>query len=139
MCEVSESGSKRIDPASLIDSVVNGAIATGLLSRGEKIISRWHYRAGYGYPVPGLLRDPALEHIIPEFERHDVYSRGRFGIWKYEVSNQDHSFMQGVEVVERTLFGRAEITAMDAETANAKKHPWPFEVWQKPEFTWAIA
>jgi hypothetical protein len=39
-----------------------------------------------------------------------VYSRGRFGAWKYEVGNMDHSFMQGVEVVERIFTGKTEIT-----------------------------
>jgi hypothetical protein len=39
-----------------------------------------------------------------------VFSRGRFGAWKYEVSNQDHSLMQGVEVVNRLITGTAERT-----------------------------
>ena len=95
--------------------------------KSEDIISTWSYRAGYGYPTPGLQRDGALAEIIPYFENHDVYSRGRFGLWKYEVSNQDHSFMQGVEIVEHLVKDKPEITAKDANLANSKKHPWPFE------------
>jgi protoporphyrinogen oxidase len=130
MCEVSESDSRAVNRKSLIDSVVDGAVATGLVKDAGKILSRWSYRAAYGYPVPGLKRDAALEQLLPEFERFGVYSRGRFGLWKYEVSNQDHSFMQGVEIVERLVGGRREITAVDANLANGKKHPWPFELWE---------
>lgn len=129
MCEVSESARRPIDQRSLVDSVIDGAVATGLLEDPRQIVSRWSYRASYGYPVPGLERDEALAQILPEFEQFGVHSRGRFGLWRYEVSNQDHSFMQGVEIVERILNDRQEMTASDADAVNSKKHPWPFEAW----------
>jgi hypothetical protein len=47
-----------------------------------------------------------------------VYSRGRFGSWRYEISNQDHAFMQGVEVVRRILFDLHEETFGNAGTVN---------------------
>ena len=129
MCEVSESEDKPVEQATLMEAVIQGALNTKLISNRDEIVSTWSYRAAYGYPTPGLHRDEALAEIIPHFEKHDVYSRGRFGLWKYEVSNQDHSFMQGVEVVEHLINGCPEITAKDANYANSKKHPWPFERW----------
>jgi protoporphyrinogen oxidase len=129
MCEVSESRYQPVNQQSLTESVIDGALATGLVKDARKILSRWSYRAAYGYPVPGLQRDETLARLLPEFERFGIYSRGRFGLWKYEVSNQDHSFMQGVEIVERIVSGRAELTSVDADTVNSKKHPWPFELW----------
>jgi protoporphyrinogen oxidase len=134
MAEVSESPHKPVDKDSLLEQVIQGALKTKLIQDRKEIVSTWSYRAHHGYPTPGLHRDEALAEINPFFEKHDVYSRGRFGLWKYEVSNQDHSFMQGVELVERLLHGREEITAFDPNHANAKKHPWPFERWQvQPE------
>jgi protoporphyrinogen oxidase len=131
MCEVSESPHKRVDQASLVENVIQGARNARLVDKSDEIVSVWTYRAKYGYPTPSLHRDEALEAIIPFFEDRGVYSRGRFGLWKYEVSNQDHSFMQGVEVVERLLSDRTEITGSDPNHANSKKHPWPFERWQQ--------
>jgi protoporphyrinogen oxidase len=130
MAEVSESPYKPVNQATLEEDVVDGLLATRLIDRREDIVSLWKYRAGYGYPTPGLKRDAVLADVIPFFEAHDVYSRGRFGLWKYEVGNQDHSFMQGVEVVERLLSGLPEVTAPNPNLANSKKHPWPFEAWQ---------
>jgi protoporphyrinogen oxidase len=129
MAEVSESPHKPVDQGRLLEQVIEGLLATRLIGRREDIVSTWKYRAGYGYPTPGLERDAALDEIVPFFESRGVYSRGRFGLWKYEVSNQDHSFMQGVEVVERLLNGRPEITAQNHALANSRKHPWPFEIW----------
>lgn len=129
MLEVSESPDKPVNREGLMEEVIRGALNTRLIGSRDEIVSTWSHRAHYGYPTPGLHRDEALAELIPFFEGHDVYSRGRFGLWKYEVSNQDHSFMQGVEVVERLVNGRKEITAFDAGHANSKKHPWPFERW----------
>ena len=130
MAEVSESPYKPVDQERMLEEVIEGLLATRLIERREDIISTWKYRAGYGYPTPGLHRDAALAEILPFFESKSVYSRGRFGLWKYEVSNQDHSFMQGVEIAERLLKGRTEITAQNPNLANSKKHPWPFDLWK---------
>jgi protoporphyrinogen oxidase len=131
MAEVSESPDKPVNHATLLDEVVEGAIRAKLVPDRDAIVSTWSYRAAHGYPTPGLHRDEVLATILPFFERHEVYSRGRFGAWKYEVSNQDHSFMQGVEIVERLLHGRPEITVADPAHANSKRHPWPFERWEQ--------
>lgn len=134
MAEVSESHHKPVDHQGLLEEVIQGAMNTRLIERRDDIVSTWSYRASYGYPTPGVHRDEALAELIPFYEGNGVYSRGRFGLWKYEVSNQDHSFMQGVEVVDRLVRGLPEITAADPNYANSKKHPWPFERWTTGAF-----
>jgi UDP-galactopyranose mutase len=129
MAEVSESPQKLVDQETIFEEVVQGLINTKLIDDARCIVSRWRYRAEYGYPIPSLQRDGALETIVPWLETHHVYSRGRFGLWKYEVSNQDHAFMQGVEIAERLINGRIEQTAFDAGYINGRKHPWPFDRW----------
>jgi len=128
MTETSESEHKPVDHKALVQQTIDGLRNTQLLN-GEEIVSTWSYRAKYGYPTPGLDRDRALGQILPALEADNIYSRGRFGAWKYEVSNQDHSFMQGLEVVERILHEQPEITCRDPNYANSKKHPFPFERW----------
>ncbi|HET9317532.1 MAG TPA: FAD-dependent oxidoreductase [Vicinamibacteria bacterium] len=103
MAEVCETPHRPVDAESLPRRVVDALIADGLLSAGTPVVSLWHRREGHGYPTPFLGRDAALARIRPELERHRVFSRGRFGAWLYEVSNQDHSFMQGVELADRLL------------------------------------
>jgi protoporphyrinogen oxidase len=129
MAEVSESRFKPVARETLIAEVIAGLRAVKLIEPEDKVVSTWSHRAPYGYPIPGINRDEALARIIPHFEQHQVFSRGRFGGWKYEVSNQDHSFMQGVEVAERLVAGHPEITFPDPAHANSKKHPFPYERW----------
>jgi hypothetical protein len=59
----------------------------------------------YTYPIPSLERDKALRTVHPWLESKNISSRGRFGAWRYEVGNMDHSVAQGVEWVNRVVLG----------------------------------
>ena len=48
-------------------------------------------------------------------------SRGRFGAWKYEVSDQDHCLAQGVEWVDHVLSGSPETTLQQPDVVNARR------------------
>jgi UDP-galactopyranose mutase len=60
------------------------------------------------YPIPSVGRDAALGTIQPWLREHDIWSRGRFGAWLYEIGNMDHSTMQGVEFVDHVVLGEPE-------------------------------
>lgn len=110
MTEVSFSGHKPEDQAGHLDRAVAGLAASGLLEPGEqsRVVSTWEARLDYAYPIPCLDRDAALAVIQPALEARDVFSRGRFGGFRYEVGNMDHSVMQGVQWAERMVLGRPE-------------------------------
>jgi len=110
ICETSESPVKPVNRATVVEDTIKGAITTGLISSADQVVSRWFYTAEYGYPTPSLERDEALAVLFPALESVDVFSRGRFGAWRYEVSNQDHSLMQGVEWVNFIVRGEPEKT-----------------------------
>lgn len=121
MAEVSHSRHRPVDDARVEDEVTRGLIATKLLPEDAEVVSLWNLRADRGYPVPALGRNEALAAILPALEEHDIYSRGRFGAWKYEVGNMDHSAMQGVEVVDRLLSGGREPTLNNPDQVNAPR------------------
>lgn len=99
-----------VNHETLIEDTIEGLRKTKLIGDTDEIVSRWYYRAAYGYPTPSLERDKILNKVIPYLDNLQVYSRGRFGGWKYEVSNQDHSFMQGVEWADWKVNGVPETT-----------------------------
>jgi len=110
MLEVSESPLKSVDEQAIISLCEQGARNTKLIGDNSVILSRWHKRLEHGYPTPFVGRDELCTPIFKELEKFKIFSRGRFGAWKYEVSNQDHTLMQGVEVVDHLLFGAQEMT-----------------------------
>ena len=94
--------------ARVVDETVAGFRRVGFIDDSTDIVTTWSRRLEYGYPTPWLARDGVLNAVLPELERCGIYSRGRFGAWKYEVSNQDHSAMQGVEAIDHFLAGIPE-------------------------------
>lgn len=121
MVEVSESSAAPVCRDGLIESVIEGLVATGVLTRTSDIVSCWQFTAPHGYPTPFLNRDAVVKPMLAALRQSDIYSRGRFGAWKYEVSNQDHAFMQGVEFVDHVAFGTEEITLEHPDTVNAPR------------------
>ncbi|MFH1914356.1 MAG: FAD-dependent oxidoreductase [Pseudomonadota bacterium] len=112
MCETSYSTHKPENCDELMDRTIEGLVNTSLLdaARVADVLTRWETTVDYGYPVPCLQRDSALKAIQPRLEARDIFSRGRFGGWKYEVGNMDHSVMQGVEWAQRMVTGAPETT-----------------------------
>jgi UDP-galactopyranose mutase len=112
MCESSFSAHKPEKVDELMDRTISGLVNTTMLdaARVDDVCTKWEIAVDYGYPVPCLERDGALKVIQPRLEEKGIYSRGRFGGWKYEVSNMDHSVMQGVEWAERMITGAPETT-----------------------------
>jgi protoporphyrinogen oxidase len=121
MAEVSESADKPVDAARVASDTVDGLVKTGLIADRADVHHSWHRRLPRGYPTPSRHRDRALDAILPVLEARGVHSRGRFGAWKYEVSNQDHSFAQGVECVDRLMSGSPETTLGQPEVVNARR------------------
>lgn len=121
MAEVSESAAKPVNASTVVRDTIDGMLATRLIDRRDQVHHTWHRRLERGYPTPSLHRDRGLAAIQPLLESRGVFSRGRFGAWKYEVSNQDHSFAQGVECVDRLLGRGEEDTFNRPETVNAQR------------------
>lgn len=110
LSETSYSKYKPEDKATIIDRVVEGLIETKLMTREDAIATTYLIDVDYSYPVPTLERNGALATLHPYLMERDIFSRGRFGAWQYEIGNMDHSVMQGVEWVNSQLQGEAEVT-----------------------------
>ncbi|NUP72422.1 MAG: NAD(P)-binding protein [Gemmatimonadaceae bacterium] len=107
LAEISHSEFKPDDRDTVIERTVQGMVNTQLLKDADRadIVDTFLIERDYTYPTPSLERDPALAVLHPWLESRDIYSRGRFGAWRYEVGNMDHSVAQGVEWVNRVIQG----------------------------------
>lgn len=107
MCETSYSEYKRERKDEIIEKTIESLVNAKLITEADRsLIETTHViEADYAYPIPTLERDKALSIIQPYLEEKGIFSRGRFGAWKYEIGNMDHSLMQGVEVIDRVLEG----------------------------------
>ena len=120
MLEVSESAMKPVDNANLLKECIQGLINTSMLKPKDEIVSTYHRRFDHGYPTPTLEREGVLKQLLPKLQEKDIYSRGRFGSWRYEVGNQDHSFMLGVEAADHIINGAAELTLNYPDFVNGR-------------------
>lgn len=109
LCEAADDGKNTYTRQQLFDLALESLTHYKFIT-GSQVISKFYHLIEQGYPIPTLNLENELTIIQNYLEQHEIYSRGRFGGWKYEVSNQDHSFMQGVEVVDRILYGSPELT-----------------------------
>jgi protoporphyrinogen oxidase len=110
LTETSRSEHKPEPEDTIVDRVIDGLIATGLMTEADraKIVTTWLCSPDMTYPVPSVTRDASLGTIQPWLRSQDIWSRGRFGAWLYEIGNMDHSAMQGVEFVNKVLFDEPE-------------------------------
>lgn len=110
LCETSfpEGGAGRADVEPVLRGLEAGLAEAGLTAAGDKPCSVWSTVVANGYPVPTLDRDRRLAVVQGWLESCGVLSRGRFGAWRYEVGNMDHSFMMGWEAAMRLLRGDPE-------------------------------
>lgn len=96
------------DPERLVESVRSGLSAAGLVGRDAPVASEHVIEVDYAYPVPTVARDAALRTIQPWLEERGIFSRGRFGSWKYEIGNMDHAVKMGIDVARRLVERRPE-------------------------------
>lgn len=122
MLEVSESSMKPVNGETMIPDSIAGLINTEMLKPTDEIVSVYHRRFDHGYPTPSLEREGVLTQLLPKLKDMDIYSRGRFGSWRYEVGNQDHSFMLGVEAADSIVNGSVELTLNYPDFVNGRKN-----------------
>ncbi|KAI1733110.1 flavin containing amine oxidoreductase domain-containing protein [Ditylenchus destructor] len=107
MCECARQPDDPITEEEMRELAVEGLITKSVITR-EQIVTVYSITLPYGYPIPTVQRDSELARAHRALEKNSIYSRGRFGGWKYEVSNQDHCFIQGRELIDRLVLNEPE-------------------------------
>jgi UDP-galactopyranose mutase len=110
LCETSHSPDMPESKDDIIERTLKGLKSSRLLTDEDerRVESVQLLDVDYLLPVPFLGRNEVLRTIHRFLEERGIYSRGRFGGWKYEVGNMDHSVMQGIEWARRVVEGAEE-------------------------------
>ncbi len=97
LCEVSMGKNRKLTKDDAVRQTIDGLITAGIITKMDKkrIVSVWQERLPYLYPIPTLGRDAALKTINSYLKPNGISSVGRFGAWRYEEGNMDHSFLMG--------------------------------------------
>ncbi|KAN0083122.1 hypothetical protein V8E54_002210 [Elaphomyces granulatus] len=122
MLEISESSMKPVNLETILRDSIQGLVNTDMLNPTDEIVSTYHRRFDHGYPTPTLEREGSLTKLLPKLQEKNIWSRGRFGSWRYEVGNQDHSFMLGVEAVDNIINGAVELTLNNPDFVNGRQN-----------------
>ena len=125
LAEISESKYRRVDQATLVEQTLEGYRKAQILTSSGRVHSIWKDRKEYGYPVPYVDRDRDVHTADTQLQKLGIWSRGRFGGWKYEVGNQDHVCMQGIEAVDQMVLGLKELEWFDPDLINSMYRPYP--------------
>jgi protoporphyrinogen oxidase len=118
MTETSYSAEKPEPRDGLERRVETGLRAAGVVAGLPPLASVHVEDIPYAYPVPTLERDDALAVIQPWLAQRDVFSRGRFGAWRYEIGNMDHAVKMGIDVARRLVLDEPEELVADAGEAQ---------------------
>jgi protoporphyrinogen oxidase len=108
MTETSFSADKPESREGLEERVEQGLRASGVVTGHPEVASAHVETIPYAYPVPTLDRDPILRTVQPWLMERHIYSRGRFGAWRYEAGNMDHSVKMGIDVARRIVCDEPE-------------------------------
>jgi protoporphyrinogen oxidase len=113
MTETAHSPQKPEPRAGLEQRVERGLRAAGVVQGRPPVASIHVEEIEYAYPVPTLGRDAALAVIQPWLKERAIFSRGRFGSWRYEIGNMDHAVKMGIDVARRLVRGEPEELVAD--------------------------
>lgn len=106
LCEVPSFPDRPDSAQTVVGAVLDSLAALG--ADPGAVVSRFVRTIPFGYPVPTVGRDDVLRGADTMLTELGIYSRGRFGGWRYESSNQDYGYLQGRQAVDNALSGAAE-------------------------------